>query len=169
MVCRTPLASPLILWRGSCFSLTGLQSSEFSLISLHIEFIFFSPIIWRRRTILPDSILRRMTGSPSPQIPDTSRILVTYYLIQGNNGILDKDNFSHSLKRVVQAGTPLLLKMFKFIYHRLCTVGFSPPDTLVCPYVWLHSAATHWDCFGAALPCSTLWNTSLFDKAVLDT
>ena len=114
MVCRTPLASPLILWRGSCFSLTGLPSSEFSLISLHIEFILpsFPPIIWRRRTILPDSILRRMTGSPSPQIPDTSRILVTYYLIQGNNGILDKDNFSHSFKRVVQAGTPLLLKMF---------------------------------------------------------
>ena len=39
MACRTPLASPLILWRGSCFSLTGLPSSEFSLISLHIEFI----------------------------------------------------------------------------------------------------------------------------------
>ena len=168
MACRTPLASPLILWRGSCFSLTGLPSSEFSLISLHIEFILpsFPPIIWRRRTILPDSILRRMTGSPSPQIPDTSRILVTYYLIQGNNGILDKDNFSHSLKRVVQG--PLCCWKC-FIYHRLCTVGFSPPDTLVCPYVWLHSAATHWDCFGAALPCSTLWNTSLFDKAVLDT
>ena len=29
-----------------------------------------------------------MTGSATPQIPATSRILVTYYLTQGNNGIL---------------------------------------------------------------------------------
>ena len=114
MACRTPLASPLILWRGSCVSLTGLRrlsSASYPGIS-NSSYLPFPPIIWRRRTILPDSILRRMTGSPSPQIPDTSRILVTYYLIQGNNGILDKDNFSHSFKRVVQAGTPLLLKMF---------------------------------------------------------
>ena len=34
------------------------------------------------------SILRRMTGSATPQIPATSRILVTYYLTQGSNGIL---------------------------------------------------------------------------------
>ena len=164
---NTPsITSHLVAWLLFFFDWPPVVWVQPHILAYRIHPTFFPPIIWRRRTILPDSILRRMTGSPSPQIPDTSRILVTYYLIQGNNGILDKDNFSHSFKRVVQG--PLCCWKC-FIYHRLCTVGFSPPDTLVCPYVWLHSAATHWDCFGAALPCSTLWNTSLFDKAVLDT
>ena len=110
---NTPsITSHLVAWLLFFFDWPPVVWVQPHILAYRIHPTFFPPIIWRRRTILPDSILRRMTGSPSPQIPDTSRILVTYYLIQGNNGILDKDNFSHSFKRVVQAGTPLLLKMF---------------------------------------------------------
>ena len=110
---NTPsITSHLVAWLLFFFDWPPVVWVQPHILAYRIHPTFFPPIIWRRRTILPDSILRRMTGSPSPQIPDTSRILVTYYLIQGNNGILDKDNFSHSLKRVVQAGTPLLLRMF---------------------------------------------------------
>ena len=110
---NTPsITSHLVAWLLFFFDWPPVLWVQPHILAYRIHPTFFPPIIWRRRTILPDSILRRMTGSPSPQIPDTSRILVTYYLIQGNNGILDKDNFSHSFKRVAQAGTPLLLKMF---------------------------------------------------------
>ena len=110
---NTPsITSHLVAWLLFFFDWPPVLWVQPHILAYRIHPTSFSPIIWRRRTILPDSILRRMTGSPSPQIPYTSRILVNYYLIQGNNGILDKDNFSRSLTRVVQARTPLLLKMF---------------------------------------------------------